>query len=109
MSTTPDYHRQAGHRMPTQQPPPRQAAIPRPRNEWPTTPQESRGMTTLRATAYLLTSLASLLFVALVIYGYVQYQQAASALEDAFGGLGIPTAPAFDLPALPPPPPPPPG
>lgn len=55
-------------------------------------------MTILRATAYVLTSLASLLFIALVIYGAVQLSRAQSALEDLYGGLGTPS---FDLPPLP--------
>lgn len=61
-------------------------------------PKDGRAMTVLRATAYLLTSLASLLFIALVIYGVVQFDRAQTALEDLYGGLGTPT---FELPPAP--------
>jgi hypothetical protein len=45
-------------------------------------PQDPGWMTGLRATAYVLTSLASLLFIALVIYGAVQLNRLGNALEE---------------------------
>lgn len=69
-------------------------------------PRDGRAMTVLRATAYVLTSLASLLFIAVVIYGVIQIGRAQSALEDLYGGIGTPS---FDLPATPDPLVPPPG
>lgn len=62
-------------------------------------PRDGRAMTALRATAYVLTSLASLLFIAVVVYGVIQLAQARSALEDLYGGVGVPT---FSSPAAPP-------
>jgi hypothetical protein len=74
-------HQQAyGHRP---VPPPQQ----RPVIYQVPTPQDSGGMIALRVVAYVLTSLASLLFIALVVFGYVQYQQARTALGDALNGL----------------------
>ncbi|MHA6785549.1 hypothetical protein ACVGOW_31810 [Pseudonocardia saturnea] len=69
-------------------------------------PRDGRAMTVLRATAYVLTSLASLLFIAVVVYGVIQLGRAQSALEDLYGGIGTPS---FDLPATPDPLAPPPG
>jgi hypothetical protein len=86
---------------PTYQQPNRQTQQPRPR---PTVvqvpvPQDSGGVLALRCLAYVLTSLASLLFIALVAYGYVQFNRAQTALEDVFGGGEVPT---FELPTAPP-------
>lgn len=69
-------------------------------------PRDGRAMTVLRATAYVLTSLASLLFIAVVVYGVIQLGRAQSALEELSGGIGTPS---FDLPATPDPLAPPPG
>jgi hypothetical protein len=69
-------------------------------------PRDGRAMTVLRAIAYVLTSLASLLFIAVVIYGVIQLGRAQSALEDLYGGVGTPS---FDLPATSDPLAPPPG
>lgn len=101
-------HQQAtgpGHAVP----PPRRAEAPYPLNQAAPPvqtrtktiiipPRDGRAMTALRATAYVLTSLASLLFIAVVIYGVIQLGRAQSALEDLYGGT--PT-PSFDLPAAP--------
>lgn len=46
----------------------------------PAAPQDSSGMTALRIITYALTSLASLLFIALVVYGAIKLNQ----LQDAF-------------------------
>ena len=46
--------------------------------------RDGRVMTALRGTAYLLTSLASVVFLALVVYGTVQFAQ----LRDAVAQLG---------------------
>lgn len=45
-------------------------------------PQDPGWMTKLRATAYVLTSLASLLFIALVVYGAVQVNRLSTAIEE---------------------------
>jgi hypothetical protein len=85
-------HQQAyGHR-PAPPPPQRPTIYQVP------TPRDSGGMVALRVVAYVLTSLASLLFIVLVIYGYVQLQQLRSSLEDAFGGL---QPPAVSVPQFP--------
>jgi hypothetical protein len=65
------------------------------------TPRDSGGMVALRVVTYVLTSLASLLFIALVVFGYVQYQQARTALEDALGGLQPPAVSVPEFPAQP--------
>lgn len=59
-------------------------------------PRDGTAMTALRVTAYVLTSLASLLFIAVVIYGYVQIGRAQAALEQL--GTGVPS---FGAPATP--------
>lgn len=62
-------------------------------------PRDGRAMTILRATAYVLTSLASLLFIAVVIYGVIQLGRAQSALEEL--GTSIPSVelpPTADVP-----------
>lgn len=59
-------------------------------------PRDGTAMTALRITAYVLTSLASLLFIAVVIYGYVQLGRAQSALEQL--GTGFPSV---EAPAVP--------
>ena len=48
-------------------------------------------MAALRGTAYVLTSLASLLFIAIVIYGYVQLNPTQTTLEDAVDHLSVPS------------------
>ena len=63
--------------------------------------RESSGMTALRVVTYVLTSLASLLFIAVVVYGYVQVQQLRSSLEDAFGGLQPPSVSGPQFPSRP--------
>jgi hypothetical protein len=56
----------------------------------------------LRATAYVLTSLASLLFIVLVVYGYVQLNAFAERLQNVFPGTGVSSsAPAFSEPVPP--------
>jgi hypothetical protein len=88
-------HQQAyGHR-PAPPPPPRQTIYQVP------TPRDSGGMVALRVVAYVLTSLASLLFIVLVVYGYVQYQQARTALQDALSGLQPPSVSVPQLPSQP--------
>ncbi|MBW0119097.1 hypothetical protein, partial [Pseudonocardia abyssalis] len=59
-------------------------------------PRDGTAMTALRGTAYVLTSLASLLFIAVVIYGYVQLGRAQAALEQLGGGF-----PSIEAPATP--------
>lgn len=86
-------HQQAyGHHRPA--PPP-----PRPTVYQVPAPRDSGAMVALRVTAYVLTSLASLLFIVLVVYGYAQLQQARAALENALGGLQSP--PSFSAPEIP--------
>jgi hypothetical protein len=90
-------------------PPPRRAEPPYPLNQSAPAqtrtktiiipPRDGRAMTVLRATAYVLTSLASLLFIAVVVYGVIQLGRAQSALEDLYGGVGTPS---FEAPAVPP-------
>jgi hypothetical protein len=58
-------------------------------------------MVALRVVAYVLTSLASLLFIVLVIYGYVQLQQARTAIEDALSGLQPPSVAVPQFPSQP--------
>jgi hypothetical protein len=88
-------HQQAyGHR-PAQPPPPRPTIYQVP------APRDSGAMVGLRVTAYVLTSLASLLFIVLVIYGYMQLQQARAALEDALSGLQPPAVSVPQFPAQP--------
>jgi hypothetical protein len=64
-------------------------------------PRDSGGMVALRVVTYVLTSLASLLFIVLVIYGYVQLQQARAALDDALRGLQPPSFSAPEIPGQP--------
>ena len=45
----------------------------------------------LRGTAYVLTSLASLLFIAIAIYTYVQFNRTQTTLEDAVDHLLVPS------------------
>lgn len=101
---------QANHAAPSPPvPPQRRPEPPYPINQAPPVqtrtktiiipPRDGRAMTILRATAYVLTSLASLLFIAVVVYGVIQLGQARSALEDLYGGVGVPT---FETPVVPP-------
>ena len=63
---------------------------------------DSQLVNALRATAYVLTSLASLLFITLVIYGYVQLNAFAERLQSVLPGVGTSSsAPAFSEPAPP--------
>jgi hypothetical protein len=99
-------HHQAPH---PPVPPQRRPEPPYPLNQAPQAPtrtktiiippRDGRAMTVLRATAYVLTSLASLLFIAVVVYGVIQFGRAQSALEDLYGGVGVPS---FEVPAAPP-------
>ena len=52
-------------------------------------------MNGLRITAYILTSLASLVFLVLVVYGYVKVSQLQNALSTnpLFGGASSSSAP----------------
>lgn len=59
-------------------------------------PRDGRTVTALRVTAYVLTSLASLLFIAVVVYGVVQLNRAQAALEQLSTSV-----PSFELPATP--------
>jgi hypothetical protein len=45
---------------------------------------DGRALTVLRIVAYVLTSLASLLFIALVVYGYLLVQDAAETFPRIF-------------------------
>jgi hypothetical protein len=54
----------------------------------PASTEGSTAMTVLRATAYVLTSLASLLFILLVIYGAVKLNQLNDALSTLPFGAG---------------------
>jgi hypothetical protein len=49
----------------------------------------SNAMTVLRATTYVLTSIASLLFILLVIYGAVKVNQLSNALSSSPFGSGF--------------------
>lgn len=57
---------------------------------------DGKAVTALRVTAYVLTSLASLLFIAVVVYGAVQLNRLGTALEQfgssfpAFGSSSTP-------------------
>lgn len=53
--------------------------------------RDGRALTALRVVAYLLTSVASALFIALVVYGAIlfsQFQQAVQEFSDVMGDLG---------------------
>jgi hypothetical protein len=63
-------------------------------------PRNRGALAALRGTAYVLTSLASLLFIAVVIYGYVQLNRTQTTLEDAVDHLPVPS---LADPASPPP------
>jgi hypothetical protein len=63
-------------------------------------PRDRGALPALRGTAYVLTSLASLLFIAIVIYGYVQLNRTQTTLEDALDHLPVPS---LADPASPPP------
>lgn len=52
-----------------------------------TVARDGRGMATLRVITYILASLASLLFIALVIYGYLQLRNLQAALEGFTGSF----------------------
>lgn len=54
----------------------------------------------LRGIAYVLTSLASLLFIVVVIYGYVQINAFAGQVQNVFPGAGA-AGPSFTEPAPP--------
>lgn len=64
-------------------------------------PRDGRAVTALRVTAYVLTSLASLLFIAVVVYGAVQLDRAQAALEQlstSIPSIEVPPAPDVVLP-----------
>lgn len=57
---------------------------------------DGRGLTALRIVTYVLTSVAAVLFIALVVYGavlFARFQQAVQEFGDVMGGLGA-TPPA---------------
>lgn len=89
-------HRYSDDRVP---PPPRNPGPPpvrpQPRPQV-TVARDGAGMAALRTITYVLASTASALFIALVIYGYVQLQQMQTAVENLFGGTGA--VPTFELP-----------
>ena len=74
---------------------------PRPRGSRVVIERESAGMTTLRAITYVLCSLAALVFLAVVIYGYLQLREVGAALEQ-LGSFPGPTPAPFELPQTPP-------
>jgi hypothetical protein len=74
---------------------------PRPTIHQVPVPRDSGAILALRVVTYVLTSLASLLFIALVVYGYVQLQQLRTAFEDAFGGLATPSVSVPQFPGQP--------
>lgn len=51
--------------------------------------RDGKAMATLRVIAYVLTSLASLLFIALVVYGYFQLRN-LQALFEGFPSIPLP-------------------
>lgn len=63
--------------------------------------RDSDMITTLRIATYLLTSLASVVFLGLVVFGYVQVLQLRDSFESTFGSGG--SLPSFELPPTPPP------
>ena len=63
-------------------------------------PRDRGALPALRGTAYVLTTLASLLFIAIVIYGSVQLNRTQTTLEDAVDHLSVPS---LANPASPPP------
>ena len=56
-----------------------------------TVPRDRSALPALRGTAYVLTSLASLLFIAIVIYSYAQLNRTQTTLEDAVDHLSVPS------------------
>lgn len=75
--------------------------LPRQRREPPryVVRQDPGNLLALRAIAYVCTSVASILFVVLAIYGYVKVQQLGAALSQLGGGLPSVSAPSFTPPA----------
>jgi hypothetical protein len=57
-----------------------------PRGQRPVRPGDGRALTVLRTVTYVLASLASLLFLALVVWGVVGYLQFSAAFPRFFGG-----------------------
>lgn len=79
-------------------PPPQRYPPPPPPRGYPVPPpRDGRAMQVLRVVTYVLTSLASLLFIVLAIYGYVRYQQSLSALDGLLSG----NQPVIPLPTFP--------
>ncbi|OLT09578.1 hypothetical protein BJF78_30415 [Pseudonocardia sp. CNS-139] len=93
------YGNRAGYRPPGGGPPP---PPPRPTVYQVPTPRDTGAVLVLRVVAYVLTSLASIVFIALVIYGYVQYQQTRAELEGLLGGGLTPSVSLPTFPAAPP-------
>lgn len=54
-------------------------------------------MNVLRGTAYVATTIASVLFVVVVVYGYVQLSAVAESLRNAFPGSST-SSPAYSEP-----------
>ncbi|MFC4944170.1 hypothetical protein [Pseudonocardia sp. GCM10023141] len=67
-------------------PPPQQQQRP-PQPQVVRVPRDGSGMAALRVITYILTSLASLLFIVLVVYGYLQLRNIGAALDGLGGGL----------------------
>lgn len=55
--------------------------------------RDGPGITGLRVATYLLVSVASVLFIAVVVYGYVKLGQASSALDAVLDRPGVPSLP----------------
>lgn len=64
--------------------------------------QDPANLLALRAMAYVCTSVASIVFVVLVVYAYVKVQQLGSALSQLGGPSPGVSAPAYTPAPLPP-------
>jgi hypothetical protein len=75
-----------------------------PRSRTGTTGGDGTAMTALRVTTYVLTSLASIVFLAMVVYGAVQLNRLQNAFQGVTGGFGAasPAAPFDASPGIPP-------
>jgi hypothetical protein len=82
--------------------PPTSWASSRSRRAVKTSGSEGKAMSVLRAVTYVLASLASLLFIALVIYGAIQLNRLGNALENFASGFpGLGSSSTGTTPALP--------
>ncbi len=85
-STVGQQHHQ--QQRPTGPPMQQQPAPPAPPAATPRATGGTNAMTVLRVTTYVLTSIASLMFIILVIYGVVKVNQLGDALSTSPFGSG---------------------